>query len=163
MTLAGLARAGSAPAHSADVLRDGRLADSLLAAAGASAALAVPVRGKERGHGVLLVAGRTPRHFTQDEIHFLETVANVVATSVDARAAQEALRGRERLARAVFDHARDGLAIVDRDGRCLDANAAGGADPGHHASRRCAGTGRRTWCAPISTWPRAPRGRERGP
>ena len=124
MTLAGLARAGSAPAHSADVLRDGRLADSLLAAAGASAALAVPVRGKERGHGVLLVAGRTPRHFTQDEIHFLETVANVVATSVDARAAQEALRGRERLARAVFDHARDGLAIVDRDGRCLDANAA---------------------------------------
>ncbi len=124
MTLAGLARAGSAPAHSADILRDGRLADSLLAAAGASAALAVPVRRKERGHGVLLVAGRCPRHFVPDEIHFLETVANVVATSIDARAAEEALRGRERLARAVFDHARDGLAIVDREGRCLDANAA---------------------------------------
>jgi PAS domain S-box-containing protein len=124
MTLAGLARASGKPAHSADVVRDGRLADSLLAAAGASAALAVPVRGKERAHGVLLVAGRSPRHFAADEIHFLETVANVVATSIDARAAQEALRGRERLARAVFDHARDGLAIVDPDGRCLDANAA---------------------------------------
>ena len=59
MTLAGLARAGGAPVHSADVVRDGRLADSLLAAAGASSAVAVPVRGKERAHGVLLVAGRT--------------------------------------------------------------------------------------------------------
>jgi PAS domain S-box-containing protein len=124
MTLAGLARAGGAPVHSADIVRDGRLADSLLAAAGASSAVAVPVRGKERAHGVLLVAGRTSRHFAPDEIHFLETVANVVATSVDGRAAQEAMRGRERLARAVFDHARDGLAIVDAEGRCLDANAA---------------------------------------
>ncbi|WP_242336570.1 MULTISPECIES: PAS domain S-box protein [Anaeromyxobacter] len=124
MTLAGLARAGGSPVHSSDVVRDGRLADSLLAAAGAGAALAVPVRGKERAHGVLLVAGRSPRHFASDEIHFLETVANVVATSIDARAAQEALRVRERLARAVFDHARDGLAIVDREGRFVDANAA---------------------------------------
>jgi PAS domain S-box-containing protein len=125
MTLAGLARAGGAPVQSADVLRDGRLADSLLAAARAACALAVPVRGKERAHGVLLVAGRSPRLFLPEEIHFLETVANVVATSIDARAAQEALRGRERLARAVFDHARDGLAIVDADGRCADLNAAG--------------------------------------
>ncbi|HVI95815.1 MAG TPA: ATP-binding protein [Anaeromyxobacter sp.] len=125
MTLAGLARAGGAPVQSADVLRDGRLADSLLAAARAACAVAVPVRGKERAHGVLLVAGRAVRHFAPAEVHFLETVANVVATSIDARAAQEALRGRERLARAVFDHARDGLAIVDADGRCVDVNSAG--------------------------------------
>lgn len=122
MTLAALAHASGAPARAADVERDGRLADPLLAAAGARCAVAVPVRGKERAHGVLLVAGREPRQFEAADIHFLETVANVVATSVDARAAQEALRGRERLARAVFDGARDGLAIVDDEGRFVDAN-----------------------------------------
>ena len=96
----------------------------LLSAAGAASALAVPVRGQERAHRVLLVAGRAPRHFEPAETHFLETVANVVATSIDAREAQEALRGRERLARAVFDHARDGMAIVDEEGRCVDVNPA---------------------------------------
>ncbi|WP_242395820.1 ATP-binding protein [Anaeromyxobacter oryzisoli] len=124
MTLAGLVRAGGAPEHSSDVARDGRLADPLLAAAGAASALAVPVRGQERVHGVLLVAGRAPRHFEPAESHFLETVANVVATSIDARAAQEALRGRERLSRAVFEHARDGMAIVDEEGRCVEVNPA---------------------------------------
>ncbi|BDG06122.1 PAS domain S-box protein [Anaeromyxobacter oryzae] len=124
MTIAGLARAGGAPEHAFDVARDGRLADPLLAAAGAACAAAVPVRGKDRAHGVLVVAGRTPRPFSPEELHFLETVANVVATSIDARAAQEALRGRERLARAVFDHARDGMAIVDEEGRCVDVNPA---------------------------------------
>jgi PAS domain S-box-containing protein len=124
MSLAGLARAGGASVHSPDLARDGRVADPLLAAAGAGAGLAVPVRGKERAHGVLLVAGRTPRHLSREEVHFVETVANVVATAIDARAAEEALRGRERLARAVFDHARDGMAIVDEEGRCVDANAA---------------------------------------
>jgi PAS domain S-box-containing protein len=124
MTLAGLVRAGGAPVQSADVTRDGRLADPLLSAVGAASALAVPVRGKERAHGVLLVVGRSPRHLEAEEVHFLETVANVVATSIDARAAQEALRGRARLTRAVFDHARDGMAIVDEEGRCVDANPA---------------------------------------
>lgn len=124
MTLAGLAHASGAPARAPDVARDGRLADALLASAGCGCALAVPVRGSGRAHGVLLVAGPAPRAFERDELHFLETVANVVATAVDARAAAEALRGRERLARAVFANARDGMIIVDADGRCVDANPA---------------------------------------
>lgn len=124
MTLAGLAHASGAPARAPDVARDGRLADALLAAAGAGCALAVPVRGSGRAHGVLLVAGPAPRAFEREELSFLETVANVVATAVDARAAAEALSGRERLARAVFASARDGMIIVDGEGRCVDANPA---------------------------------------
>jgi PAS domain S-box-containing protein len=124
MTLAGLAHAGGAPASAFDLPRDGRLADPLLEAAGATCALAVPVRGNERVHGVLVAAGRKVRHFDPEEVHFLETVGNVLATAMDGRAAQEALRGRERLARAVFEHARDGLAVVDEEGRCTELNAA---------------------------------------
>jgi PAS domain S-box-containing protein len=101
-----------------------RSSDPLLAAAGAGCALAVPVAGADRIHGVLLLAGKTPRAFEAEEVHFAETVANVLATALDSRAAQEALSRRERLTRAVFDHARDGLTIVDDDGRVVDANQA---------------------------------------
>jgi PAS domain S-box-containing protein len=124
MTLAGLVRAGGAPVRVFDLARDSRLADPLLESAGMTSALAVPVRGKERVYGVLLAAGRKIRHFDAEETHFLETVANVLATSMDGRAAQEALRGRDRLVRAVFDHARDGMAIVDGEGRCVEVNPA---------------------------------------
>ena len=124
MTAAGLVHAGGRPVHSDDLARDTRLADPLLEAAGARSVLAVPVRGTASVYGVLLVAGRQPRRFEEEEVHYLETVANVVATAIDGRAAQEALRSRERLARAVFDQARDGLVIVDEAGRCVDANPA---------------------------------------
>jgi PAS domain S-box-containing protein len=126
MTLAGLAWAGGAPARSAEVQRDGRLSDPLLEGGHLGCAVAVPVRGKDRAHGILLAAGKAPRQLDAEEVHFLETVANVVATSIDGRAAQEQLAGRQRLAQAMFDHAREGLAIVDDDGRVIEINDAGG-------------------------------------
>jgi len=125
MTLAGLAWAGGAPARVADLQRDGRLSDGLLESGRFASAVAVPVHGKDRAHGVLLAAGRAPRLLDAEEVHFLETVANVVATSIDGRAAQERAAGRERLAQAVFEHAREGLAIVDDEGRIDDINDAG--------------------------------------
>jgi len=124
MTAAGLVHAGGGRFSSSDLSRDPRVADPLLAGARARCALAVPVSGTASTHGVLLVAGRQVHRFEEEELHFLETVANVVATAIDGRAAQEALRSRERLARAVFDQAREGLAIVDEEGRCVDANPA---------------------------------------
>jgi len=125
LTLAGLAWVSGAPAHVQDLQRDGRVADALLEEGGFACAMAVPVRGKDRAHGVLLAAGREPRHLDREEIHFLETLSNVLATSIDGRAAQERLAARERLAQAVFEHAREGLAIVDDVGRVTDVNAAG--------------------------------------
>jgi signal transduction histidine kinase len=107
------------------VQRDGRLSDPLLEDGHLACAVAVPVRGKDRAHGVLLAAGKEPRHLDAELVHFLETVANVVATSIDGRAAQEQLAGRERLAQAMFEHARDGLAIVDDEGRVVEVNEAG--------------------------------------
>jgi PAS domain S-box-containing protein len=124
MTAAGLVHAGGGSFDSSDLSRDPRVADPLLSGARARCALAVPVSGTASVHGVLLVAGREAHRFEEEDRHFLETVANVVATAIDGRAAQEGLRSRERLARAVFDQAREGLAIVDEEGRCVDANPA---------------------------------------
>ena len=55
LTVAGLAHAGAAPFQVAELARDPRVADTLLAEAQAACALAVPVRGQGRAHGVLLV------------------------------------------------------------------------------------------------------------
>jgi signal transduction histidine kinase/CheY-like chemotaxis protein len=123
-SLAGLAWSRRAIVDDSQIPTEVRSADALLAATGAGCALAVPVRGVDRVHGVLLLAGKAPHAFEAEEAHFAETVANVLATALDSRAAQEALSRRERLTRAVFDHARDGLAIVDEEGRCEDANEA---------------------------------------
>jgi len=123
-SVAGLAWTRRTPTDETQLPRELRGADPLLAMAGAASALAVPVRGAERVHGVLCFASRSPRGFEPEAVHFAETVANVLATALDSRAAQEALGNRERLTRAVFDHARDGLAIVDDDGRFVDANRA---------------------------------------
>lgn len=123
-SLAGLAWSRKAMVDDSQAPAGLRSADPLLAAIGAECALAVPVRGVDRIHGVLLLAGKPPRVFEAEEANFAETVANVLATALDSRAAQEALSRRERLTRAVFDHAREGLVIVDDDGRVVDANLA---------------------------------------
>jgi PAS domain S-box-containing protein len=123
-SLAGMAWTRRVPTDETQLVRELRGADPLLAAAGATSALAVPVRGVERVHGVLVFGSKGARGFEPEDVHFAETAANVLATALDSRAAQEALGNRERLTRAVFDHARDGLAIVDDDGRFVDANRA---------------------------------------
>ncbi|MGB8932043.1 MAG: PAS domain S-box protein, partial [Anaeromyxobacteraceae bacterium] len=123
-SLAGLAWTRRVPVDGAQLQGEPLRRDTLLAAAGAACALAVPVCGVDRVHGVLLLAGTTPRTFEPEDVHFAETVGNVLGTALDYRASQEALSRRERLTRAVFDHARDGLLIVDDDGRCVDANQA---------------------------------------
>jgi PAS domain S-box-containing protein len=98
--------------------------DPVLAATGSTRGVAVAVRGVDRVHGVLLLAGNAPAGISAGDLHFAETIGNVLATSLDSRAAQEALSRRERLARALFEHARDGLAIVDDLGRVVEANQA---------------------------------------
>jgi PAS domain S-box-containing protein len=141
-SLAGLAWTRRVPADETQLPREERAKDPVLAAAGAACGLAFPVRGVDRVHGVLLVACTVPRAFDPEDVHFAETLANIVATALDSRAAQEALSRRERLTRAVFDHSRDGILIVDDDGRCVDANqaahAALGVAPGALDGRRLA-------------------------
>lgn len=123
-SLAGMAWTRRAPTDETQLSGDLRESDPLLTGSGAVSAVAVPVRGADRLHGVLVLASKGARSFEPEDVHFAETVGNVLATSLDSRAAQEALSSRERLTRAVFDHARDGLVIVDDDGRCVDANHA---------------------------------------
>jgi signal transduction histidine kinase/PAS domain-containing protein len=58
----------------------------------------VPISGKERPYGVLSANTRTRRMFTSDEINFVWSIANVLATSIEQRRATSELEEkRERL------------------------------------------------------------------
>jgi signal transduction histidine kinase len=58
----------------------------------------VPISGNTRPYGVLTANSKTHRHFTDDEVKFVWSIANVLATSIEQRrAASELEEKRERL------------------------------------------------------------------
>jgi signal transduction histidine kinase len=70
----------------------------LLMAHGVVSSIEVPISGKTRPYGVLSANSRTRRIFTNDEINFVWSVANVLATSIEQRRVTSELEEkRERL------------------------------------------------------------------
>jgi len=66
-------------------------------AAGLISALAVPISDRGRIVGALTVRSRTPRTFGDDEIRFLASLANLLATSLQRSQSEEALNHAQRL------------------------------------------------------------------
>ncbi|MFL5393768.1 MAG: PAS domain-containing protein, partial [Myxococcales bacterium] len=70
----------------------------LLMAHGVKSGITVPITGKERPFGVLAAATKAKRRFRDDQVQFVWSVANVLATSIEqARAAAELDEKREQL------------------------------------------------------------------
>jgi signal transduction histidine kinase/PAS domain-containing protein len=70
----------------------------LLMAHGVVSGIEVPISGKTRPYGILSANTRTRRQFTDDEVNFVWSIANVLATSIEQRrAASELEEKRERL------------------------------------------------------------------
>jgi PAS domain S-box-containing protein len=65
--------------------------------AGLISALAVPLSDRGRVIGVLAVRSREPRRFGDDEVHFLESLSNLLATSLQRAQSEEALNHAQRL------------------------------------------------------------------
>lgn len=64
---------------------------------GLISALAVPLVERGRMIGVLSVGARCQRHFGEDEVGFLESLANLLATSLQRALTEEALNHAQRL------------------------------------------------------------------
>jgi PAS domain S-box-containing protein len=95
-SLSGLALASEAPIVVDDVESDPRLQPgSLLLSTGARSALAFKIRGRERPWGVLAALSQSSRHFTREDTSFLRAIANVLASAIERKAADEAVRDRE--------------------------------------------------------------------
>ena len=65
--------------------------------------VSVLIPGKERPFGVLGIETTRPHTFTQDEVSFLEAVANILATAIERQLAEDALRENEARYRAIVE------------------------------------------------------------
>ena len=66
-------------------------------AAGLTSGLSVPLSDRGRVIGTLTVRSRAARHFGDDELRFLESLSNLLATSLQRAQSEEALNHAQRL------------------------------------------------------------------
>src|SRR5207253_1507407 len=88
----------------------------LVAERGVVSSLSVLVHGKDRPFGILGAHGARRREFTIHDTHFLQAIANVLATAIDRAATEQALRHSEEHFRSLIENASDIVTIVGDNG-----------------------------------------------
>ncbi|HEV2751849.1 MAG TPA: PAS domain S-box protein [Gemmatimonadales bacterium] len=78
--------------------------------------LSVIVQGKDRPFGILGVHSARRREFTIHDTHFLQAIANVLATAIDRGRTEDALRRSEEHFRSLIENASDIVTIVGENG-----------------------------------------------
>lgn len=91
--------------------------------------LTVVIGGPQRPYGVLGVHSRITRQFADDDVNFLQTVANVLAAAIQRQASEDQLsllasseRSRAAELKAVIESIGDAVIVCDSAGRVLLAN-----------------------------------------
>ena len=87
---------------------------------GVVSGISVVVDGADEAYGVLCAHAVTPRDFSEEDIHFLQSVANVLAGAVERVYAERALRESEAKARAIVETTVDGVITIDAYG-CIES------------------------------------------
>src|SRR2546426_7958634 len=114
---AGYVLRSTGPVVVEDLATDARFGSApLMATHGGVSSLSVLVHGKGRPFGILGVHAAQPREFTIHDTHFLQAVANVLATAIDRAHAEEALRRSEEHFRSLIENASDIVTIVGENG-----------------------------------------------
>jgi len=100
-----------------DLTSERRFGNSpLLTPHGVVSSLSVLVHGKDRPFGIL--GAHTPhrREFTIHDAHFLQAIANVLATAIDRARTEAALRSSEEHFRSLIENASDIVTVVGDNG-----------------------------------------------
>lgn len=81
--------------------------------------------GPKRPFGILSADTAQKRQFTQDDLYFLQAVANVLAAAIERSRSEETLQERNTLLNAIIEGTHDAIFVKDRQHRYLVINTAG--------------------------------------
>ncbi len=82
----------------------------------------VLIHGKNQPLGVMSAYTTVLRSFTEDDVNFMQAVANVLAYAIEWKESEKALRESEGRYRIVAETATDAILTVDQDNRIIFAN-----------------------------------------
>ena len=97
-----------------DFMRDHHVASSM----------AVVIQGRGRAFGVLAGDTKTLRAFTAEDLHFLESIGNILATAISRIQFEHELRDMAGRLRGIVDTAVDGIITIDDRGLVETMNPA---------------------------------------
>lgn len=79
-------------------------------------AAAAAMYGKKGPLGVLAVYSTRPRKFTEDEIHFIQSVANVMAIAIERKRVEDEMRKNEVRFYSLIRHSSDIILVIYSEG-----------------------------------------------
>jgi PAS domain S-box-containing protein len=98
---------------------------------GVTSGVSTVVRGREGPFGIVGAYARRRRTFSRDDVNFLRAIANVLATAVERKNAEEEMRGirgaeRQRIARAMHDEALQDIVYALQEIRDVETTSGSG-------------------------------------
>lgn len=98
-TMAGYTLAANAPVVMEDAEREDRFdVRSSFLEQGLRSGVSVVIAGPARPYGILCVHTKPKRHFSSDDIHFCQSIANVIADALERHRIEKILGDKERMA-----------------------------------------------------------------
>jgi len=85
--------------------------------------ISVIIQGSARPWGVLGVHTSQQRMFTQDDVNFLQSIANILAEALELKSSVDELRQSEEKFRGLMESAADGIVITNAEGLIDMVNA----------------------------------------
>ncbi len=120
---AGYTLAAGGPVIVEDMTSESRFSGpALLHEHGVVSGLSVPIEGDDRPWGVLGVHSRERRSFSEEDVHFVQSVANVLAESIRRQRAEEALQRSEARYRSLVQTAGVLIVVLDADRSVIEWN-----------------------------------------